>query len=169
METYFDYGYIKQELNYTCGPTALYNVLIWSDYIPSNVIRFNELKKVCECRKPFGTLYTNFLKGIGEIEKRTDLNFEEIYPNFSNIKDNISIGKSIIVLFRWTDFEGQYGYHYIFIFDVVNNGVLVANNNERVEYIDNRKMRRYLRPETRIGNGLTPVNNIFPKMWSVSK
>ena len=174
-------GYRNQKSNNTCGPIALYNTLIWSGGTASNLdsdlrakhnnaytkrINFKKLCDVCKADLINGTYYDEFCKGIKYVEKISNLSITEIHPYLSDIKNQLKKNNALILMFRWTNQDVEYGYHYYLIIGMNNNGFVVVNdsmeNKNSVIQISYRKMRHNLRP-------YQIPSFVYPKLWLVKK
>lgn len=97
-------NYIAQPNSFTCGPIALYNLLISLNIKCS----FKELVKLCQCYDENGTNINDFNNTITKINNKYRIDIKQITPTIDNI-DNILLNNGIVILL----------YHYIIMMIII--------------------------------------------------
>ena len=167
--------YVKQTNNYNCGPTAIYNLLLWGDSVNWKN-NYRQLNQICNPVPEFGTGYLSMNFTIRRAIEDTPVKLVniKIQPKYQEVKDHLYNGGSVIINFHWRKDEKN-GEHYVFIDECNENGGFVINdcpdNPARVHYSD-RKIKlllsKYFFNDGKFKKYIYP-DRIYPKVWFFKK
>lgn len=132
-----DYIYQKKDYYpYHCGPFALYNLLLKNN----KYIGLNKLIKLCEPEPNFGTSNIKFNNAIKKLNEQFNIEIVETEPTIQNIKNILTLGKQIIILFHWSEhyYEGE---HFALIDEMINQNEFKFVNYSFVNEIKIVKLR----------------------------
>lgn len=120
-------NYTTQIDRFSCGPTAIYNAIIWSrpEYRPSR----RKLFHLCECEPIFGTITKKLDKTLVNscADPRNNMVLEKKSPTrsywegyevtFKLIKNALLNGKIVLLDFHW-DLDEDADEHYVILVDI---------------------------------------------------
>jgi hypothetical protein len=117
--------YIKQTTRFNCGPTALYNAMLWKRC--NYIYGIRKLERFCNCKLPFGTTFKDMNLAIRKIVNSSNLELKAVKKNVTlkDIKDHNGI---ILLNFHW-ETSNDSGEHYVII-EPMNFGGYVINDDE---------------------------------------
>lgn len=180
--------YIKQPSRYSCGPTALYNLIKWrydhkSHKMPKH-LSYRQIHQMCDCKLPFGTEYKDFENTLCTIlrDTKTSLRSLRMYDNvnFNQTTEHINKGGVALIEYYWNDPNGRSGEHYILIdklnkenystkYNVVNPDDKAELSNTE-QFITRREFQSTLKPyKYADGSHKDPYDDIYPKVWLIDK
>ena len=169
--------FIKQPTNYSCGPTALYNLLIWANQHRKE-LTFRKIHQMCDCQLPNGTQFNKFNQTLNEICRLANIKLNNfiVNPLISQITNQIDNGGVVLLEFHWEN-KGENGEHYVLLLDRNSEGINMVNSDGSnskqpvVEFVSNRKIKTMLMPYEYAPNTKysDPFDNIYPKVWFLSK
>ena len=169
--------YIKQPTHYSCGPTALYNLLLWANCIQKS-LTFRKLHQMCNCELPLGTQFEQFNSTLRQICSSTKIKLVDLIfkPNFQQITSHLICGGVVLLEFHWEDGDDS-GEHYVLLTQKTSKGIEVINSDESkdkkkiIEVMSDRKIKTMLQPFEYLTN--EKYNNIndriYPKAWLLCK
>jgi len=151
--------YTKQNDKYSCGPTAIINVLKWAGYsVPYREYK-KEFNNRCSCGPRTGTApwHLDFaLNNTKEVAVKRMMN----NPTLSDLNFQLRKDRAVIIRFGHPG-----GGHYALCIKETNKFYLTVNyfkNGKAVRYVSKRKMRNDLkRSRLRIGY------RDYSVMWAV--
>ena len=184
------YNFIKQPDRNSCGPVALYNLLIWS-YQGSIKPNLRSLIKSCKCGPPHGTYFAEFNQSLMILlDTNSNVVLDQIiFPVvYEQVCEKLAANMCMILLFHWEDpknntrnpdetNEIEMGEHYVLVTCVDKNRFCLINsdNPEKkypiIEWITNKEMKKFLEPYQYFPG--TKYQNasdcIYPKAWFFRK
>jgi len=119
-------NYTTQIDDFSCGPTAIYNALVWSRaaHRPSR----RQLFQYCQCEPQFGTLCKPLTETLDTVcadprntlcLKKTDsqVYWQGTQVTFKLIKDALLSGEAVLLDFHW-ELDGEADEHYVLLVDI---------------------------------------------------
>lgn len=174
-------SYIKQPTRICCGPTSLYNLLVWAGHPTSKDLSYRNLVKMCECCEPHGTLYEGFSKSLQYVAQKANLKIAPVVmdPKVDELAGLINDKTCAIIENHWRemhDGELKTGEHFMLLDKITDAGFNLVNHDDdgaesSVEQVFSRRaMRRLLSkmvydpPKYEDSR-----DNVYPKVWVVTK
>jgi predicted double-glycine peptidase len=162
-------SYVKQTNRYNCGPTALYNAMLWKGSVK---LGLRKLEKFCNCTD-IGTSFQGMNDAIKSIVNKSDLELSAIKRQNVKLKD-IKEHKGIIVLnYHWETGKNS-GIHYVMI-EPQKFGAFIVNDDEDggnlpiVRYYTDRMLKtlliNYTFPKEGFFKDYSQEDREYPKAW----
>lgn len=162
--------YIIQPNEYTCAPTALFNLLTWANQHNKNVT-YRKLLSYTNCDPVHGGSHSNFNDAIQAIITFTNLVLIDYitYPCMDIIIQSLLKNYGIILCFHWVH-KTTYGDHVVFIDEYKNNKFNIINpynsiqNTHKMKNIEinHHQMKHLLKPYCNRKQLEAPE---YPKIW----
>ncbi len=175
-------SYIKQPTEFSCGPTALYNLLIHYNQHMNHQLTFRKIHQMCECESPIGTLSSSFNNCITKICNITPIKLKEfiLQPNIHQITNHLNNNGVVLLEYYWEeawDDELHSDEHYILLtsdssnYYIINDDDVITNPRLTVKRsITEREIRKLIKPfEYPINNNKyqNHYDRIYPKAWLI--
>lgn len=94
--------YLKQPNTYTCGPIALHNLILWTQFQVPKDLSYEKLEQLCQIKLPLGTSCRHFEAALAQIQRQLDLQI--VYrkqPTYRQITSHLEGGGIMILLYHW--------------------------------------------------------------------
>lgn len=150
-------NYIKQTDDFSCGPVAIFNVLVALGVNAD----LNKIKARCKATYDDGTLY-NFLSSSLARSLPNSFTFRfSKYPTFEKIKSHVKTGLPVIICEYWNN-GGNDGEHYFTVVGMEGHNFKITNRASNVEIITPRMLKTTL-----IKYHSLEITSICPLAWFV--
>ncbi len=127
--------YAKQRDQYSCGPTAIINVLKWAGVDCSYEKSLKLVQKLCGCvNPPNGTGHVDFDKALRIVaDKLGCLKIRRVYyPALWQIEKQLKENGIVVLSYRWHDEEEGSYRHFMLLVEVSESGKsFLTVNNQR--------------------------------------
>ncbi len=175
--------YIRQPTHFSCGPIALYNLVLWCDYHttvlwcdnPSPKFTYRRIYGMSNVDPSAGTLFKEFNNIVQEISNHYNL---KVYlsnaPKLYNVKKHLDNGGLVLLNFHWEE-NSRSGDHYIMLVGFGGN-ICVVNPNDKgikskvIKDLTDRQIKSMLYPhEYNPPKYSKHEDNVYPKAWFIGK
>ena len=158
--------YISQHNSYSCGPTAIFNILrYFNPEINSKVYR--RVCSACHLSKEVGTLNWNFEETLKKFIPPTISCLSIVTPNYNQVRKWLREGNAVII----NNHHGG-GEHYFVVIGCDRNCYYVANltgdiNVPPITTISRKELHQTLKfyYSSKYSD---PSDRIYPKVWVFS-
>lgn len=169
-------SYIIQPTAFCCGPTALFNLLVWARC--SNTFSLATLHELCQCKHDTegGTDYIPFVQTIRFLEQHVTIKWTcfVLFPTLEYLVQHLQPQHIIILEFHF-DSNGTRGEHYMLLtqFDAKTslftaiNTVDSFDTQQLSQFISAKDMSILLQPFVNPKNAFLALEQqrVFPKAW----
>ncbi len=135
--------YLRQPNNYSCGPIALYNLLIWADL--SFIISYRNIFKHMQCDIQNGTTTNNFFSTMQHIcQKSNNILRLTLSKKVVALSNQIFFKKNRAFVIEYKTIKNSF--HFVFIFVDNNNQYVIVNegaNNKKIPIIQYFDVNKY--------------------------
>jgi hypothetical protein len=176
--------YVGQPNEYTCGPTALYNLVLWAQPEASPVIPYRQLEQLCRTHLPIGTAVRDFETALTRVQRGLNLEVMCVQePSYQQIEHHLATGGVVILEYHWDDrppsspisretYGQGYGDHFVLVTEVKDNRFIIINNtfSDVISSVSRREFKRLLWP-FQYEPALWPdsLDNRYPIAWLISR
>ena len=167
-------GYIRQPNYYTCGPTALYNLLTYCN-AHCRELSFRKLIELCKCDSIMGTRSVDFQVALKKVCAHAGVSYASITEcTVDQIIQKLRAGFPVILEYHWKINElGLKDEHYVLLTgNWRGTSVEIINNNGDGavgEWISYRELEELLIPYRYPLNGRYEniEDRAYPKGWYI--
>jgi hypothetical protein len=127
--------YIRQPDEYSCGPTAIYNALLWAGYDSESKVIVPFLQFACQVHDPEdhragGTNDSDFDRVIRYVGHGFFTTKLVRNPTVESIKRHLKKGGSVCLGYYWDETVDQDGEHFCFFAGMSGNNFTVVNDQD---------------------------------------
>ena len=93
--------YTKQRDEFSCGPIAILNALIWAGADAAHDKCYAWLRELCDCTPPNGTQYAPFERALKSAGQEIFQVRKIMRPSMSTIDDHLQSGQALVLNYLW--------------------------------------------------------------------
>lgn len=177
--------YIQQPNDHTCGPTALYNLVLWAQPSASPRITYRQIEQLCQSKLPLGTTCRHFEIALTLIQRKLNLRVNYVeQPSYNQITQHLDTGGVILLEYHWDERPAgspisreTYGHgycdHFVLVIEFNHDRFIVINhslNDPIIHSVSRREFKRMLWPfHYDPPMWSDPRDNQFPIAWFISR